>query len=72
MLKGVGGVVMALPFLESVARATGPAPAPTASPVRVAFLYMANGVNAGAWTPAGTGPAFEFSPTLLPLELWEE
>jgi hypothetical protein len=33
----------------------------------MAFLYMANGVRADAWTPTGTGRDFELSPTLSPL-----
>jgi hypothetical protein len=39
----------------------------TKPPVRMAALYMPNGVNVSAWTPKGTGRDFELSPTLSPL-----
>jgi hypothetical protein len=38
------------------------------SPVRMAVLYMANGVNTSQWTPEGQGRDFRLSPTLQPLE----
>jgi hypothetical protein len=38
-----------------------------ALPVRMAFLYMPNGVNTSAWAPEGTGRDFKLSPTLEPL-----
>ena len=59
-LKGIGAT-LALPYLESLA-----APA-AARPVRMAVLYMANGVNQDAWKPKGEGSGFELSPTLSPL-----
>jgi hypothetical protein len=37
------------------------------SPVRMAVLYMPNGVNPHAWTPKGVGSEFELSPVLEPL-----
>lgn len=36
-------------------------------PVRLAVLYMPNGVNPHAWTPKGVGREFELSPILEPL-----
>src|SRR5687767_8155130 len=68
MLKGVG-VSMALPFLEAMAPLAGRAagPATKSFPVRMAVLYMANGVHPEAWTPKGTGGDFELSPILEPL-----
>ena len=45
------------------------------SPVRMAVLYMANGVNVKEWVPEGEGREFRLSPTLQPLaefrERWE-
>jgi hypothetical protein len=38
-----------------------------ALPVRLAVLYMPNGVNVKAWTPEGSGRDFQLSPTLEPL-----
>jgi len=37
------------------------------SPVRLAVLYMPNGVNMNAWPPEGSGRNFTLSPTLEPL-----
>jgi hypothetical protein len=36
-------------------------------PVRMAVLYMPNGVHPGMWTPEGEGRNFKLSPTLEPL-----
>jgi hypothetical protein len=70
VLRGLGAAI-SLPFLESLAprafaAAPSAAPAP-ARPVRMAVLYMPNGVNVGAWTPRGVGECFELSRTLSPL-----
>lgn len=57
VLRGLG-TAMALPWLEAmtpVARAAGQA----APPVRMAFLYVPNGVHMQDWTPAKTGADFE-------------
>ncbi len=70
MLKGVGAM-MSVPMLEAM----GPFTATAASnssrkgkhPVRLAVLYMPNGVNPHAWTPKGAGREFELSPILEPL-----
>jgi len=69
MLRGVG-VTMALPFLDAMGPLRALASAGSAAvrpPVRVAVLYMPNGVNPEAWTPKGTGAAFELSDALAPL-----
>ena len=61
MLKGLGAT-LALPVLEAML------PAATARfPVRMAHLYMPNGVHPDMWTPCGTGRDFELSQTLSPL-----
>jgi hypothetical protein len=69
MLRGLG-VSMCLPWLEAMTRPLHAAALPN-SPggraVRVAALYMPNGVNPAAWMPKGTGAAFELSPILQPL-----
>jgi hypothetical protein len=56
------GASLALPWMESMAvgKTGGP-------PVRMACLFMPNGVNPKAWTPQGTGSRFELSPILQPL-----
>src|SRR5688572_18339539 len=38
------------------------------SPVRMAMLYMPNGVNVNAWYPEGSGRDFTLSQTLAPLQ----
>jgi hypothetical protein len=64
LLRGAGAA-LGLPWLEAMA-----SPSRTASeagPVRMAVLYMPNGVNTGKWTPEGVGRDFTLSPTLEPL-----
>ncbi|HUQ93200.1 MAG TPA: DUF1552 domain-containing protein [Bryobacteraceae bacterium] len=69
LLRGAG-VAMSLPWLESIARG-----APVAAveklpepPLRMACLFMPNGVRPDYWTPAGDGEDYEFTPHLKPLE----
>jgi hypothetical protein len=68
MLKGMGAI-LSLPWLEAMkpfgAFASNGS---RAYPVRLAVLYMPNGVNPHAWMPKGTGPDFELSPILEPLQ----
>jgi hypothetical protein len=67
LLRGAG-VSLGLPWLEammpSAARAQSPA---VKNPVRMAVLYMPNGVNIAHWYPKGVGRDFQLSPTLEPL-----
>ena len=69
-LRGAG-VVMALPWLESLP-VWGAEPATRGAlppaPKRLAVLFMANGVNPKYWTATGTGAAMELGETLSPLE----
>ena len=72
VLRGLG-TALALPWLEAMApigaRAEGPgriAAAP--APVRMAFLYVPNGVHMRDWTPAEPGARFATPPTLQALE----
>lgn len=81
VLHGLG-VSMALPWLEGMSPAAGRAAAAplaaagaAAPPVRLAFVFMPNGVNYEAWAPAAApaaaqaaeSAAFTLSPTLEPL-----
>jgi len=69
ILKGMGAAV-ALPWLESMAPASGLAqrlggkPAPT----RMAFLYVPNGARMDQWTPADVGANFALPRVLEPLK----
>ncbi|MES2572475.1 MAG: DUF1552 domain-containing protein [Verrucomicrobiota bacterium] len=65
LLKGLGAS-LALPFLETMRPLRGLA-AEAPLPIRMAILYMANGVRPDAWTPSATGSHFELSPILSPL-----
>ena len=63
LLRGAGAA-LALPWLEAM---TPAARAGTRPPIRLAALYMPNGVREDMWTPEGEGRDFRLSPTLEPL-----
>ena len=71
-LRGTG-VVMALPWLESLpvwgapAAPASPA-APTPYPQRFAAVFMGNGINSQHWWAKGAGAEMELGKTLKPLE----
>jgi hypothetical protein len=68
LLRGAG-VSLALPWLEAMVPTSALASSKIPKlPVRMAALYMPNGVHADMWTPAGKGRDFKLSPTLEPLE----
>lgn len=63
------GVAVALPWLESIA---GAAPSTgeerlSEPPLRMAFLFMPNGVRPEQWTPPGDGEDYEITHHLKPL-----
>jgi hypothetical protein len=68
VLRGAGASI-ALPLLDAMIPA-GTALAKTAAAVkpRLGFVYFPHGAVQQYWTPNGTGPNFEFSPILKPLE----
>jgi len=74
LLRGTG-VALALPWLETMAKA-----APAAGteglaepPLRAAFLFMPNGVRPECWTPPGDAETgYEITPHLKPLEAFRE
>lgn len=68
MLRGAGAA-LALPWLEIMTPLSRAGTTDTQeSPVRMAVLFMPNGVRADQWDPEGTGTDFKLSPTLAPLE----
>lgn len=70
ILRGMG-VAMATPWMESgVFGATG-VERLKAPPLRLACLFMPNGVNPDHWTPPGDGENFEITPHLKPLEAFK-
>jgi len=70
-LRGAG-VVMALPWLESLpvwgAETMTKSDTPVASPKRLAIMFMGNGVNPKYWTASGEGAAMQLGESLSPLE----
>jgi Protein of unknown function (DUF1552) len=62
-------VSLGLPWLESMVptRALAFSRLPQ-NPVRMAMLYMPNGVNVNEWAPRGSGRDFSLSATLEPLQ----
>lgn len=74
-LRGTG-VLMALPFLDSLPALATPAPAaapgtppapPRPYPQRFAAIFVGNGVNADHWWAKGSGATMELSRSLEPL-----
>jgi hypothetical protein len=71
---------MALPFLQSLAPRTLAASAAVAAkgaaaaakaPVRMAFIYVPNGVNLSEWTPKEVGADFQLPYSLEPLRAYK-
>jgi len=65
-LQGVGTAI-ALPFLDAMVPAFSRA-AETKAPVRMAFLYVPNGIIMKEWTPEAEGSTFEFPRILKAVE----
>lgn len=68
LLRGLGTAI-ALPALDAMTPVFAAAPkmGPGATPVRMAFVYVPNGVIMDDWTPTGTGRAANLPSTLAPL-----
>src|SRR5688500_10581572 len=78
VLRGIGTGI-ALPLLDvmipacGLSRAAEAAPAPGTAeaakpPVRMAAIFMPNGVHYADWEPVGIGRDFRLSPTLASLQ----
>ncbi|MEO0475772.1 MAG: DUF1552 domain-containing protein [Planctomycetota bacterium] len=67
MLKGLG-VAMALPMLDAMGATKALAATGSATPNRMAMVFVPNGVNYDAWLPKGQGKNYQLSLTLKPLE----
>jgi hypothetical protein len=68
VLRGIGAS-LALPAMEAM-KPLGLAAAPAAAkpPLRMAFLFIPNGVNMQYWRPAAEGPLTNLPDTLKPLQ----
>jgi hypothetical protein len=71
MLRGMGAA-LALPLLDSMTPALRAAKEASAAPVRLAFVYVPNGIIPGAWTPTVEGTGFEFMRSMKALEPFRE
>jgi len=71
-LRGIGAGI-ALPWLDAMRPAWGsPAPAAAAAPMRLAFVYVPNGIIMNQWTPVESGRDYQFPRILQPLEPFRE
>src|SRR5262245_3507200 len=73
-LKGLGAAI-ALPWLEAMApRAVfgEAAKAPAGPPLRLAYLYVPNGIHMQEWTPKGEGALGELPHVLGPLQEFKD
>jgi hypothetical protein len=73
VLRGLGTAI-ALPWLEAMApRSIGAASGAARPPVRLAFLYVPNGMQMSHWTPTTEGADYKLPELLTPLaELRDE
>ncbi|MGP0076435.1 MAG: DUF1552 domain-containing protein [Bryobacteraceae bacterium] len=58
LLRGLGAAI-SLPVLDAMT--------PIVAPMRLAFIYVPNGIHMPQWTPASDGPDFELPRILAPL-----
>ena len=65
------GAALALPWLEAMLPQRLAYASTKPHPIRLAALFMPNGVREDQWTPTGQGSEFELSPTLKPLEAFK-
>lgn len=68
VLRGMGAT-LALPLLDAMVPSLSALSKTPARPTRrLGVVYVPNGVEESQWRPATQGAAFEFTPTLKPLE----
>ncbi|MBL8175569.1 MAG: DUF1552 domain-containing protein [Bryobacterales bacterium] len=66
-LRGIGASI-GLPFLDAMTPAfAAPAKAAGKPPIRMAFVYVPNGIVMPEWTPSAEGAAFSFQRTMEPM-----
>jgi hypothetical protein len=63
LLRGAG-VALSLPWLEVMGKAAGKLTEP---PLRMAFMFMPNGVRPDYWTPPGDDDDYQITPHLKPI-----
>lgn len=71
-LKGLGTAV-ALPFLDAMIPAAAKAQSiAAANPIRMAFVYVPNGIDMRHWNPSYEGPLAELPRTLQPMSPFKQ
>lgn len=70
LLRGAGGVALALPFLDVMSPRVARAQAGT--PKRFMVFFSANGTIKDQWQPSGGETDFTMSPILAPLEAYRD
>ena len=70
-LRGLG-TTLALPFLDAMVPAFGATTNGAKPAVRLAFVYVPNGIIMKYWTPAAEGAGFEFLPAMKALEPYRD
>ena len=72
-LKGMAGVTVGLPLLESMIPALSAQSKVAAKPqFRAAFVYTPHGVILDKWVPKTTGAGYEITPILKPIEAFRD
>jgi hypothetical protein len=71
VLRGLGAA-LTLPWLESLAGRTAAGAESLRPPVRLAFVYVPNGVHMNRWRPTAVGPLGDLPPTLEPLAAFKD
>ena len=67
------GAALPLPFLDAMVPAlTAWQRTPAQAPLRFGAVYVPNGVIPGQWFPSAEGRAFDFTPSLKPLERFRD
>jgi len=70
-IKGMG-IAIGLPMLDAMTPAFAGASPAAGAPVRLAFVYVPNGIVMKDWRPKVVGKGFEFTRILKPLESFRE
>jgi hypothetical protein len=65
LLRGAGNLALAIPFLDAMSPALA---APVKAARRVGVVYVPNGIIMNQWLPTATGPNYQFTRILKPLE----
>lgn len=71
VLRGLGAAI-GIPFLDAMTPALASSRLPGGAPVRLAFIYVPNGIEMNHWNPEYTGPLKDLPRILQPLEAFKQ